>query len=89
MAVRRHVVVRGYVQGVFFRDSTQEEASSRGVAGWVRNRDDGAVEAVFEGAPEDVERLVNYAKTGPRQAEVDSVEVRDEEPEGLSGFDIR
>lgn len=79
----------GRVQGVFFRDSLRRRANSHDVAGWATNRSDGAVEAVFEGTPEDVERLVAFAKTGPRQAEVDSVDVRDEEPEGLAGFEIR
>ena len=86
---RRRVTVRGRVQGVFFRDSLRRRANSHQVSGWACNRSDGAVEAVFEGKPEDVERLVEYAKTGPSQAEVESVEVRDEEPEGLSGFEIR
>ena len=87
--VRRHVVVHGDVQGVFFRDSTESEASSRGVAGWVRNRGDGAVEAVFEGSPGDVEALVRFCREGPRRAEVEDVEVNEEEPEGLSGFEVR
>ena len=59
------------------------------VAGWATNRTDGALEAVFEGTPDDVERLVAFARTGPRQAEVDSVDVSEEEPEGLTGFEIR
>lgn len=83
------MTVTGRVQGVFFRDSLRRRANSHDVAGWATNRSDGAVEAVFEGTPEDVERLVAFAKTGPRQAEVDSVDVRDEEPEGLAGFEIR
>jgi acylphosphatase len=87
--IRRRVTVRGRVQGVFFRDSVRRRAQSHNVTGWVSNRPDGAVEAVFEGRPADVERLVEFAKTGPRQAEVDSVDVRDEDPEGLSGFEIR
>jgi acylphosphatase len=86
---RRRVIVRGRVQGVFFRDSVRQRAQAHGVAGWAVNRDDGAVEAVFEGSPEDVERLVRFARTGPPQARVDDVEVRDEEPEGLRGFEIR
>jgi acylphosphatase len=85
--VRRRVVVHGRVQGVFFRDSTQREAERRGVTGWVRNRDDGAVEAVFEGDPEAVERLVRFCEEGPRSADVERVETADEEPEGLSGFE--
>ena len=87
--IRRRVIVHGRVQGVFFRDSLRRRAQTHNVAGWACNRADGAVEAVFEGRPEDVRQLVEYAKTGPRQAEVDSVDVRDEEPEGLSGFQIR
>lgn len=86
--VRWHVVVRGRVQGVFFRDTVRRQASQRGVAGWVRNRSDGAVEAVFEGAEPDVERLVELCREGPRGAVVDDVEVLAEEPEGLSGFEI-
>ncbi len=62
--VRRRVVVHGDVQGVFFRDSTRGEAERRGVAGWVTNRSDGAVEAVFEGEPDAVERLVRLCRGG-------------------------
>ena len=87
--IRRRVVAQGRVQGVFFRDSIRQRARSLGVAGWVTNRTDGAVEAVFEGKPDDVERLVEFAKTGPRQAEVENVDVREEDPEGLSGFEVR
>ena len=87
--VRRRVVVRGYVQGVFFRDTTRREASRRGVAGWVRNRPDGAVEAVFEGAPDAVQAMVAFCESGPRGADVDRVETAEEEPEGLSGFQVR
>jgi acylphosphatase len=60
-----------------------------GVAGWVRNRPDGAVEAVFEGDPEAVEQLVGFCRRGPSRAEVTSAEVVGEEPEGLSGFEVR
>ncbi|HYY06294.1 MAG TPA: acylphosphatase [Candidatus Limnocylindria bacterium] len=87
--VRRRVVVHGRVQGVFFRDSTRRQASSRGLAGWVWNRPDGAVEAVFEGDRDGVESLVRFCREGPRGAEVDEVEVVEEEPEGLSGFGVR
>jgi acylphosphatase len=83
------VVVKGRVQGVFFRDSTRREALRHGVVGWVCNRADGAVEAVFEGAPEAVEALVEFCKRGPRGAEVDSVETTEEPAEGLSGFEVR
>ncbi len=81
--------MHGYVQGVFFRDSVRRLAQQRGVGGWVANRADGAVEAVFEGEPDAVERLVDFSRTGPRGAQVDSVDVAEEEPEGLSGFNVR
>jgi acylphosphatase len=83
------VVVCGLVQGVFFRDSTRRQARRHGVAGWVSNRADGAVEAVFEGEADAVERLVAFSREGPRGAQVESVEVTEEEPEGLSGFGVR
>jgi acylphosphatase len=87
--IRRRVVVHGFVQGVFFRDSTRRLAQRHGVAGWVANRPDGAVEAVFEGEAAAVERLVAFSREGPRGAQVDSVEVVEEDPEGLSGFGVR
>ena len=87
--LRQHVVVTGRVQGVFFRDSLRQRAEAHGVAGWACNRGDGAVEAVLEGSPDEVGRLVDFCRTGPRGAEVEDVEVSEEEPEGLSGFSIR
>ena len=87
--VRRRVIVRGFVQGVFFRDSTRRLAQRHGVSGWVANRADGAVEAVFEGEADAVQRLVAFSREGPRGAQVESVEVTEEEPEGLSGFAVR
>ena len=86
---RSHVVVHGYVQGVFFRDSCRREADKRGVAGWITNRPDGAVEAVFEGDPDDVAALVEFCRRGPRGADVGSVEETSEDPEGLTGFQVR
>ncbi|HYY04777.1 MAG TPA: acylphosphatase [Gaiellaceae bacterium] len=87
--IRRRVVIHGRVQGVFFRDSTRRLAQQHGVTGWVANRWDGAVEAVFEGDERAVERLVRFAHDGPRGAEVERVDVVDEEPEGLRGFSVR
>jgi acylphosphatase len=87
--IRRRVVVHGLVQGVFFRDTTRREAERRGVAGWVRNNPDGSVEAVFEGEEEVIERLVELCRQGPRGARVAAVDVLREEPEGLSGFEVR
>jgi acylphosphatase len=87
--IRRRVVVHGHVQGVFFRDTTRRLAQQHGVAGWVTNRWDGAVEAVFEGGENAVERLVAFMREGPRGAQVQNVEVETEEPEGLRGFNVR
>jgi acylphosphatase len=87
--VRRRVIVRGFVQGVGFRVSLSRTAQSRGVAGWVRNRADGTVEAVFEGSPNAVEAVVGWCKAGPRGAVVEDVEVTSEPGEGLRGFEIR
>jgi acylphosphatase len=87
--VARRAVISGRVQGVFFRDSTRRAAQSRGVAGWVRNRDDGAVEAHFEGDPEAVESMLRAVRDDPGKSDVDSVDVTEVEPEGFEGFDIR
>lgn len=89
MTARRRVIVHGRVQGVFFRGSTQDRARAEGVHGWVRNRADGSVEAVFEGAPEAVAALVDFCRAGPRWAQVERVEVFEEEAEQLRGFDVR
>jgi len=87
--IRRRVVVHGFVQGVYFRDSVRRRAVSTGVAGWVRNNREGTVEAVLEGDPDAVERVVDFCWDGPRGARVDDVEIVEEEPEGLAGFAIR
>lgn len=82
------MIVRGRVQGVFFRDTVRRMADSRGVGGWVKNRGDGAVEAVFEGSPEAVASLVRFCHDGPRGAAVERVEAFEEEPEGLRAFSV-
>jgi acylphosphatase len=87
--VRKHVVVHGHVQGVFFRDTIRREARRRDVTGWVGNRLDGAVEAVFEGPPEAVAAMLDLCGRGPRGARVDRVESQGEEPQGLRGFEVR
>lgn len=89
MTVRRRVVVHGRVQGVFFRDSCQREAIGHAVTGWVRNRGDDTVEAVFEGDAGAVERMVDWCRVGPRMARVDRVEVHDEAPQGEERFRVR
>lgn len=86
--MRRRVVISGRVQGVFFRDSCQREAARLHVAGWVRNRNDGAVEAVFEGDAEGVGAMVEWCRHGPPRARVDSVSVVDEPAEGLTSFRV-
>jgi acylphosphatase len=87
--IRRRVVVHGFVQGVFFRDSVRRLAERGGVFGWVRNNRDGTVEAVLEGDAESVERIVDFCRSGPRGAHVDRVDVYEEEAEGASGFSVR
>ena len=87
--VRRRVVAHGRVQGVFFRDSARSKAAELGVTGWISNRSDGAVEAVFEGAPDAVAAMVDWSRQGPRGADVDGVEESEERPEGLTGFKVR
>ena len=87
--IRKRVIASGRVQGVFFRDSVRRRAESLGVSGWARNRDDGTVEAAFEGAEEAVESMVSYCRQGPGRAEVAELEVSEEEPEGEDGFRIR
>ncbi len=87
---RVHVVIRGRVQGVAFRASCQHEALARGLNGWVRNRGDGAVEAVFEGPEAAVDAMVRWCHQGPPAAEVEQVDVEQEAPgPAYSSFHIR
>ena len=86
--MRRRVVVHGRVQGVFFRETTRRLAEEAGVRGWVRNTWEGTVEAVFEGPPEAVERLVAFVNRGPGPARVERVEVFEEDEEGLTDFAV-
>jgi len=86
---RRRVRIRGRVQGVGFRASTHGEATRLGAAGWVRNREDGSVEAVIEGTAAQVETLLAFCREGPRFAHVEAVEVTAEPPEGLREFGFR
>ncbi|TMK92457.1 MAG: acylphosphatase [Actinobacteria bacterium] len=85
---RVHVIVSGHVQGVFFRTACARAAERRGVAGWIRNRDDGCVEAVFEGSPAAVDELVAWCRSGPRAASVTGLESFEESPIGERGFRI-
>ena len=87
---RAHVFVSGKVQGVYYRASTQEAASEKGVEGWVKNLDDGRVEAVFEGPEDSVEAMVKWCHKGSRRAEVEDVEVEwDEATDEFDGFEVR
>jgi acylphosphatase len=87
--MRARVVVSGRVQGVWFRDSCRREAVARDLTGWVRNRMDGTVEAVFEGPAPAVAQLVAWCRMGPPRADVTGIDVVEEPPEGLVGFRIR
>lgn len=86
---RRHLVVRGRVQGVYYRESCRREADRLGVAGWARNLPNGAVEVVIEGEPEAVENLVRWCRHGPPHALVSAVDVTREPPEHLTDFRVR
>ena len=87
--VRRRVIVYGHVQGVFFRDGCRSEAERLGVYGWVRNVDDGSVEAVFEGDEQAVDAMLSWCGKGTEQARVDRLESFAEEPAGERDFAVR
>lgn len=90
MKARAHVFVSGRVQGVFFRATTRKKAQNLGVNGWVKNRDDGRVEAVFEGEKEKVEKMIDFCHEGSPSAEVSDVEVeREDYQDEFSEFEIR
>jgi len=86
---RAHVFVSGTVQGVYYRANTRDAAREYGVDGWVRNLEDGRVEAVFEGQDGDVESVMEWCHEGSPRARVEDVTVEYEDPEGLSGFEVR
>ncbi len=87
--VRRRVLVEGEVQGVFFREECRKQAESAGVAGTARNLSDGRVEVILEGDEDAVQRVVEWCGSGSSGAEVTGMDVSEEEPEGLSGFQTR
>jgi acylphosphatase len=87
---RAHIIVNGDVQGVFFRQETKQRAEAHDVRGWIRNRNDGTVEAVFEGEEQDVKALIDFSKRGPSRAAVTNVDVKLEAYTGeYKGFKIR
>lgn len=85
---RVHVFVSGTVQGVYYRANTRDTARENGVDGWVKNRADGRVEAVFEGPEDAVESMIEWCHTGSPAADVADVEVEYENPQGEDGFEI-
>ena len=87
--IRRRLVIEGRVQGVFFRDSCLREAQRRQVSGWVTNRADGRVEAVFEGEPAAVQAMLDWAHHGPPSAQVSRVDIAEEQPSGEPAFQVR
>ena len=82
------VLVTGRVQGVWFRASTKEQADARGVCGWVRNLEDGRVEALFEGEEDDVDAVLEWCRTGPERARVDKISLKPVEEQGHSEFTV-
>jgi acylphosphatase len=89
MIVARHLTIHGRVQGVWYRAWTVQTARELGLAGWVRNRRDGSVEAVVQGEAEAVLKFVELARTGPPHAAVERIETRDTDPEPLATFEKR
>lgn len=85
----KHLTISGTVQGVFYRASMKEKADALGIAGWCRNMPDGRVEAMVQGAPEDVQALIGWATKGPAAARVEEVGILDTRAEAFSGFEIR
>lgn len=80
--IRAHVIVTGKVQGVFYRATASEEARMLGLTGWIRNRPDGSIEAVFEGPEEKVKKMVDWCDDGPEFAEVEKVDAKYEKYKG-------
>lgn len=87
--VAKHLTIHGQVQGVFYRAWAVETARALGLAGWIRNRLDGTVEALVQGDESNVERFIAQARNGPPAAKVERIEVADEKPSALSGFEQR
>jgi acylphosphatase len=85
---RAHVYVSGKVQGVYFRATTRDTAREQGVDGWVRNLDDGRVEAVFEGPEEDIAAMVEFCHEGSSAARVEDIDVTYEQPRDEDGFHV-
>ncbi len=86
---RTRVLISGEVQGVFFRDSTRQQAKRLNLSGWVTNLPDGRVEAVFEGPPDAIHEAVEWCREGPEHAHVEDISTEHEASEDLAGFEVR
>lgn len=87
--IRAHIIVSGRVQGVYFREQTRKRAKKLSVSGWIKNLEDGRVEAIFEGEKEKVEKMVNWARRGPFFAKVSDLEIEWGEHQGeFKSFEI-
>lgn len=86
---RVHILISGYVQGVFFRAYVKEKAKGLRIAGWIRNLPDGRVEAVFEGEKKGVDEMIKWCYKGSPGAKIREVEVKEEEVRGEEGFEVR
>ncbi len=85
--ITKRLVIHGRVQGVYFRDSMRQQARQLGVTGWVRNRSDGTVEAIVQGGPDAVEKMIEWSHRGPDKAKVTDVQI--EEAQGqFERFDL-
>lgn len=88
MAITKHVLVSGRVQGVGYRAWTQHEASLRNLVGWVRNCDDGRVEAILHGPPDAVSAMLDAMRQGPAMARVDEIIIRDSDAPQTRSFNL-
>lgn len=86
---RAHVFISGRVQGVFYRANTKEMAAEMEVDGWVKNLNDGRVEAVFEGRRKNIEKIIDWCWEGSSQANVEDIDVSWEDPRDIEGFEIK
>jgi len=84
-----NVIISGQVQGVWFRASTKQKANELGLTGWVRNTTDGAVEAVFEGEEEIVDKMIDWCRHGPPMAKVKNIKLKKQKTIGFKDFVIR
>lgn len=87
--MRYQIKVKGKVQGVFYRSSTQAKARELGLSGWVKNEEDGSVLIEAEGEEQKLQKLVEWCQQGPGAAVVNDVEVREVEPQGVNGFEVK